>query len=125
MNVFVKALPTRLSKPTNSKLLFRQRKVELFLFEVGTCHLDAYCITQLVLVVMATANETVVALVEVVVVVVDVVTVVRRLVGGVVLLATHWWVATFPGIMISYSFHEAYEQELVINIPVEIEDVRL
>ena len=72
MNVFVKALPTRLSKPTNSKLLFRQRKVELFLFEVGTCHLDAYCIPQLVLVVMATANEAVVALVEVVVVVVEV-----------------------------------------------------
>ena len=53
-------------------LLVGQSEVELFLFEVGACHLDAYWVAELILVVMATAHKAVVALVKVVVVVVEV-----------------------------------------------------
>src|SRR5574344_1379449 len=49
-----------------------QYKVELALFHIGLCHLDAYWVAKLILVMMATAHETVVLLVEVVVVVVEV-----------------------------------------------------
>ena len=49
-----------------------QCEVELSLLYIGSCHLDAYCIAQLVFVVMTSANETIVLLVEVVVVVVEV-----------------------------------------------------
>src|SRR5574344_3144784 len=49
-----------------------QYKFELALFHLGLCHIDAYGVTKLILVMMATANETVVLLVKVVVVVVEV-----------------------------------------------------